>query len=178
MRYFVSLADHLVQISFDSTGDLETRAHVLRSGSSASPQSHLVELTRISSWHHVALRIDNSVHDVFFDPKSRRITIDGVAHDATIEDERERAAHQAAAAVSKGPVIVKSSMPGIVRAVLVKPGDAVAAKQPLVILEAMKMENELRAEHGGVVREIKVAAGTPVEKDAVLVVIDPPQAGS
>jgi biotin carboxyl carrier protein len=66
-------------------------------------------------------------------------------------------------------------MPGIVRAVLVQPGEAVAAGQPLVILEAMKMENELRADHAGIVREVKVAAGNAVDGGAALIVIEPPK---
>jgi len=45
--------------------------------------------------------------------------------------------------------------------------------QPLVILEAMKMENELRAQHAGRVREVQVAAGTAVERGALLLVLDP-----
>jgi glutaconyl-CoA decarboxylase len=66
-------------------------------------------------------------------------------------------------------------MPGIVRALLVKPGDDVKAGQPLVILEAMKMENELRAEHAGTVKEVKAAAGGPVDGGAALLVIEPPK---
>ncbi|MSR46868.1 MAG: acetyl-CoA carboxylase biotin carboxyl carrier protein subunit [Planctomycetes bacterium] len=101
------------------------------------------------------------------------LTVDGQRHEVAVEDERERAAHLAVASAPKGPITVRAPMPGILRAVLVKPGDAVLPGQPLVILEAMKMENELRAEHAGLVREVKVAAGTPVDGGAPLIVIEP-----
>jgi biotin carboxyl carrier protein len=60
------------------------------------------------------------------------------------------------------------SMPGRVVKVLVAPGDAVAAGQPVIIIEAMKMENEVKSGRAGVVHVIHVAAGDSVEADAVL----------
>ena len=63
-------------------------------------------------------------------------------------------------------------MPGKVVKVLVKPGDAVAARQGLVVVEAMKMENELRAPKAGTVSEVKVSEGESVEAGAILVVIE------
>jgi pyruvate carboxylase subunit B len=56
--------------------------------------------------------------------------------------------------------------------VLVKPGDAVAARQGLVVVEAMKMENELRALRDGRVRSVAVAEGQSVEAGADLVVVE------
>ena len=60
-------------------------------------------------------------------------------------------------------------MPGIVREVMVAPGQEVAKGQALLILEAMKMQNEVRAERGGVVASLFVSAGDTVEKGARLV---------
>jgi biotin carboxyl carrier protein len=56
--------------------------------------------------------------------------------------------------------------------VLVRPGDAVKARQGLVIVEAMKMENELRSPVAGRIREVAASAGTSVEAGRVLVVIE------
>jgi len=55
--------------------------------------------------------------------------------------------------------------------VLVKPDEAVAARQPLVVVEAMKMENELRAPRAGIVADVRVAEGASVEANTVLVVL-------
>lgn len=70
-----------------------------------------------------------------------------------------------------GPVSIVAPMPGRVVKVLVAPGDAVLAHQGLVVVEAMKMENELRAPRAGTVADVRVREGTPVDANAVLVVI-------
>jgi biotin carboxyl carrier protein len=67
---------------------------------------------------------------------------------------------------------VSAPMPGRVVRVLVAPGDTVDARQPVAVVEAMKMENELRSPKAGRVKEVTVAAGTSVEAGRVLVVID------
>ena len=66
---------------------------------------------------------------------------------------------------------IKAPMPGRVVRVLVAVGERVAARQPLVVVEAMKMENELRAPRGGNVEEIHAAPGSAVETGAVLMTV-------
>jgi biotin carboxyl carrier protein len=66
---------------------------------------------------------------------------------------------------------IVAPMPGRVVKVLVTPGEAVSARQGLVVVEAMKMENELRAPRDGTVAEVRVREGVPVEANVVLVVI-------
>ena len=68
-------------------------------------------------------------------------------------------------------VSIKAPMPGRVVRVLVAVGDHVTARQAVVVIEAMKMENELRSPRDGIVKEIAVAPGAAVESGAVLVVI-------
>ena len=75
-------------------------------------------------------------------------------------------------AAGTGPQRVSAPMPGKVVKVLVKPGDKVAVRQGVVVVEAMKMENELRSPRDGVVAEVKVAEGASVDAGAVLVVIE------
>ncbi len=70
-----------------------------------------------------------------------------------------------------GDTAVKSPMPGLIVSVAVEEGDTVAKGDKVVILESMKMENELRAPRDGVVGRISVAAGDSVEKGQVLAVI-------
>jgi pyruvate carboxylase subunit B len=65
--------------------------------------------------------------------------------------------------------VLKAPMPGLVVRVQVQPGEQVAAGAPLVVLEAMKMENELKAGAPGVVKSVRVAPGEAVEKGQVLV---------
>ena len=71
-----------------------------------------------------------------------------------------------------GPQRVVSPMPGKIVRVLVKAGDHVTARQGLVVVEAMKMENELRAARDGRVRELSVAEGQSVDAGTVLLVVE------
>ena len=72
-----------------------------------------------------------------------------------------------------GPQRLVAPMPGKVVRVLVKPGDAVHRTQPLVVIEAMKMENELRAAREGVVTEVHVQEGQSVDTSALLLIVAP-----
>jgi len=72
-----------------------------------------------------------------------------------------------------GPVEVRPLMPGRVVKVAVQAGDRVSRHAPLVILEAMKMQNEIPAPVAGVVREVRVREGQGVLASDVLVVIEP-----
>jgi acetyl-CoA/propionyl-CoA carboxylase biotin carboxyl carrier protein len=76
-----------------------------------------------------------------------------------------------AAAAGTGPLT--SPMPGTVIAVHVKPGDAVEAGRPVVVVEAMKMEHVVRAAVSGVVAEVRVEPGSRVALDEPLVVLEP-----
>ncbi len=75
-------------------------------------------------------------------------------------------------AAAEGPQRVTSPMPGKIVKLLVKPGDKVDARQGLVVVEAMKMENELRARAAGTVTEVLVTEGSSVEAGAILVVLE------
>ena len=75
-------------------------------------------------------------------------------------------------AAGSGPQRVTSPMPGKVVRVLVKPGDEVKARQGVAVVEAMKMENELRAARDGRVRDVSVAEGQSVDAGTVLLIIE------
>ena len=83
-----------------------------------------------------------------------------------------RSAHAEGPLHGHGQVTIVAPMPGRVVRVLVAAGDPVDVQQPVVVVEAMKMENELRAPRAGHVREIAVAPGTSVEAGRVLAVIE------
>jgi biotin carboxyl carrier protein len=82
---------------------------------------------------------------------------------------RERGRPGAAAA---GEQRVNAPMPGRVVRILVKPGDEVALKQGVVVVEAMKMENELTSPKAGRVKEVAVTEGTSVEAGRLLIVVE------
>jgi len=108
----------------------------------------------------VAVRVDGAV----------RLSVNGLAGEAVVLSRREAAlrAYAVRGGASAGPAEVRAPMPALVVRVEVAPGDAVKAGQGLVVLEAMKMENELRATHDGLVREVHVVRGATVEKNQLL----------
>jgi len=77
-----------------------------------------------------------------------------------------------ASAQGRGASVVTAPIPGKVVAVTVKPGDEVEPGRPLVVLEAMKMENELTADQAGRVAAVRVAPGDTVEAGAVLIELE------
>jgi glutaconyl-CoA decarboxylase len=73
--------------------------------------------------------------------------------------------------VAGGPVDVRAIIPGRIAAVNVASGDAVTAGQQLLVLEAMKMQNELRAPRDGTIDRVAVSVGETVEVGDLLLVI-------
>lgn len=86
--------------------------------------------------------------------------------------ERGRRSSGAGLGVPGGPQRVTAPMPGKIVKVLVKPGDEVAVRQGIVVIEAMKMENELRATRAGHVKDVHVAEGDLVDAGRLLAVIE------
>ena len=84
---------------------------------------------------------------------------------------RERARRGRAEAGQSGPTEVRAIIPGVVVAVSVAPGDAVVAGQHLLVVEAMKMQNELRAPREGAIERVAVAPGRTIEVGDLLLVI-------
>jgi hypothetical protein len=78
----------------------------------------------------------------------------------------------AAAGTSAGAGQIRAPMPGLVVAIHGGPGTAVVSGQPLIIMEAMKMQMEIRAPHAGVLREVRVVPGQDVAGDDVLATLE------
>ena len=99
----------------------------------------------------------------------------GERHEVEVLDERTAHIRSLAGAEVRaaGPRPLRAPMPGLVVRVEVEPGQAVAVGTSLVVLEAMKMENDLKAAAAGVVDRVAVSAGATVEKGAVLVTFRP-----
>jgi acetyl/propionyl-CoA carboxylase alpha subunit len=83
-----------------------------------------------------------------------------------------RSAHADGALHGHGQVTIVAPMPGRIVRVLAAAGDAVEARQPVIVVEAMKMENELRAPRAGRITEIAVTPGASVEAGRILAVIE------
>lgn len=108
------------------------------------------------------------------------IVIAGVEYRVEVADARFAAllALGRPAAAAGGTLQVRAPIPGLVVRVLVAPGQEVARDQPLVVLDAMKLENEILSPRAGVVGRVRVAAGQAVEKEEVLLEVGERPAGA
>jgi pyruvate carboxylase subunit B len=123
-----------------------------------------------------SLIVDGTQHEVsVFRVDAGRYAIgwDGRSDVVEVTDPLSHLAQQVAAgSQTHARRRVTAYMPGRVMTVLVAEGDTVVAGQGLVVLEAMKMQNEIQAERGGVVRAVAVAAGEAVDGGDLLVEIE------
>ena len=102
--------------------------------------------------------------------RSFLLKIDGTKYRVNISDYYERLVKKLGFSIGGAQKLnmVKAPMPGLVVQVLVEPGQAVQKGDPLLILEAMKMENVIKASGEGTVKKINTKQGEPVDKGVVL----------
>lgn len=105
------------------------------------------------------------------------VVVDGWRFEVEVEDARraalrERATRRTEATGSSGPAEVRAIIPGRVAAVRVVAGDTVDAGATLLVVEAMKMQNELRAPRAGRIERLAVGEGQTIETGDLLVVIE------
>jgi biotin carboxyl carrier protein len=105
-------------------------------------------------------------------PGDMLVWIDGRTVAATVNGRRTGRGGADIGAGARGDQAIVAPMPGRVVRVLVAAGDPVTARQPVVVVEAMKMENELRSPKDGRVKEVAVTPGASVEAGRILVVIE------
>ena len=132
-----------------------------------------VDVTAIAGrW---SLLIGSRSYEVAVERRSngeRLVYVNGLPVPVSIMDPRERLVRRRGhVSAETGPRSIVSPMPGRIVKVLVREGDVVAAQQGLVVVEAMKMENELRAPRAGQVSAVKVVEGMSVEAKTVLVTL-------
>jgi pyruvate carboxylase subunit B len=102
------------------------------------------------------------------------VTLHGEQIAVQVEDERLRKLNMGRKipALAQGELAVTAPIPGLVVQVLVSVGDKVEENQPLLVLEAMKMENEIRSQRSGTVKTVEVDTGQRVEQNATLMVLE------
>jgi pyruvate carboxylase subunit B len=167
VRYIVQLNGERKIVTLDSDG-------IRYDGDSPSR----AEMSDIEGSPVRMVKIGTHVYRVVAQKRQGRgaytLWVDGYRFEAEALDERTRAIRDLSAARSgpTGPAPILAPMPGLIVRVSVKAGDKVEAGQGIVVMEAMKMENELRATAAGIVRSVEVSPGTAVEKGALLVALE------
>lgn len=166
MRFLVTINGEEQEVELDADGlrigGGEVRAHV----------------DEIDGTPVRIVTVGDEVHRVVVRPRGSRgaytLWLDGWRFDVEALDERTRAIRElsGAAAGPPGPSPLVAPMPGLIVRIHVAIGDTVQAGQGLVVMEAMKMENELRAQAAGRVKAVHATPGSAVEKGALLIELE------
>ncbi|MGD2121515.1 MAG: hypothetical protein PVJ76_07215 [Gemmatimonadota bacterium] len=168
MKYFVKIGDRELEVELGPDGIMVEGDGLL---------ADLVEMD------------GTDVHSLLLGPESHRVLasrngaeewkihLRGHHFLAQVVDERTRAIRAMAGVPegSKGPKALRAPMPGLVVKLEAQVGDHVLPGQGLVIVEAMKMENELKSEGEGRIAKILVEPGQTVDKDQILVEFEVPE---
>ena len=166
MKYFVKV------------GDAELEVLVAGDSVTVNGETYRASLASVSGTPVSVLRIGDEVCRVVSRTAELRgrytLWLGGFRFETEALDERARAIREltGAAAAAAGPAPVVAPMPGMIVRVQAQIGDRVQPGQGLVVMEAMKMENELRATSAGTIRAVLVQPGTAVEKGAVLLELE------
>ena len=169
MRYQVTLGDRTVEVDIEGEGD-----RIVVDGDPVAADLSSIDGTRVHS-----LLLDGSSYRISANRRGRgrwELYVRGSRVVAEVADERTLAIREltGTGAAPGGPTPLRAPMPGLVVKIEVSEGDWVEAGQGLVIVEAMKMENELTAVGPGRVEKIHVSEGEAVEKDQPLIDFEAP----
>lgn len=164
MKYFARVGANEYEIEID-------QGQVLINGEAID-----VDLTQVGIPELYSVLFSGRSYDMLVQPDRSHYTISfrGEQFMVQVEDERSRKLNSGrrAPVLPQGELTVKAPISGLIVKVLVDPGQPVEEEQPLVILEAMKMENEIRCLREGVVKSVSVVPGQRVEQNQVLLVME------
>jgi biotin carboxyl carrier protein len=166
VKYVSSVGEHTFEI------DIDERGAILVDG-----QAHTVDFCETISPRLCSLLLDNVSLQAFVENVQSdlyQVLLKGQLYQVRVQDERViRLARGAAGFVpDSGEIPILAPMPGLVVRVPVSPGDAVQQGQPLLILESMKMDNELCAPRSGTVERVHVEVGQGVESGQTLLTLE------
>ena len=169
MKYFTTINETEYEIEIDHDNQIRVNGEVYGVDFQQLPEGGMVSL----------LLQQRSFEAAVEEQEGNRwdVLIQGELYEVQVQDERSYrlAAARGVGTAVTGEATIKAPMPGLIIAVPVSPGQVVQKGDKVVILESMKMENELRSPRDGVVLRVNAQPGGSVEKDAVLVVIGEPE---
>ena len=107
-------------------------------------------------------------------PEGTQVLLQGHLFPVQVEDERQRRLRESTTSkvAETGIIYLKSPMPGLIVSVQVEAGQLVERDQNLIILESMKMQNELKAPRSGTIQQVRIKNGDRVEQNEILLTLD------
>jgi biotin carboxyl carrier protein len=175
VTFDIEIAGRIRRVSIEPLGPANRSGGVFQitldaADAGSTGTRRIVDARRTTMGWSIAYQDDRRVVDVAVVEEPRGGVVVELPHltiAALVDGRRFRSADAAGAAGGPGEIV--APMPGRIVRVLVAPGDEVAARQGVVVVEAMKMENELTAPRAGRVAEISVVEGQSVEAGLILV---------
>ena len=168
MAFEVSDGEHLLKVE---ASRLEVRPHDELFEVKIDGEKKVVSISWISP-AHLSILLDGKSYNVEVEHfgKKYQVTTRGEIYEFSVTDEREVVTTEAPQA--GGKLIVAAPMPGLVVEIMCSDGEKVEAGQGVLVLEAMKMQNEITAPVSGVITVISVESGAPVNAGDGLFVIE------
>ena len=164
MKYITNVDDHEYQV------EIVDDHHIIIDGSTYEVNFHSVSDQPVFS-----LLVDGKSYESHIYPSDQgwQVLLFGTLYLATVEDERERRLRAASSGsvAERGEFFLKAPMPGLMISIPVSEGQQVEQGDVLVILESMKMQNELKSPRAGTVSRLRVEPGDNVEQRQTLLSI-------
>jgi len=159
-----------------TVGDQEFTIDVNREGEmTVDGTNYAVDIQGVGNHSLYSIIIDGRSYDVFIDEHEEDflVVMWGGLFEVKVQDERTRrlAGLRRGPVAPVGEVLVKAPMPGVVVNMPVSEGQPLETGDVVVVLESMKMQNELKAPRAGVVRKVRVKVGDKVEHNQIMVTI-------
>lgn len=194
MRFLVTVDEREISVAVDDPDGAVTQAEVDGVQTSADWQvvgaaARALALGADDAGHY-SLLVGTASYDVYARPialaddaaegaQSFEVTVGAHTYTVTLRDERTQALAQlAGGARHTGTATIRAPMPGLVANVVAQEGQTVERGQAIIVLEAMKMENDLAAPRAGVVKSIRVKKGQTVNQGDTLAIIGDADAGN
>lgn len=167
MKYYVTVEGYTYEIDIQPDGEVLVNGERLQ-----------VDMQRSGRLNLYSLLVNHASYEVVIEPDAERrnvyeVLLEGARFEVQVEDERSRRLAKAVFALQAPPgeLILRPPIPGLIVSVPVEAGQSVEKGETLVVFEAMKMQNEIRAPRDGVVREVRVRPGMQVTQNDVLMIL-------
>jgi biotin carboxyl carrier protein len=168
MEYITKIGEEEFIIKIDRDGEILVNGHRFEIDFQSSPEGNVFSML-----------LNNRSLEGMVEQRDDKweVLIRGELYEVQVQDERSYRLAKARGSVTAvtGDVTIRSPMPGIIIAVPVAEGELVKKGDQVIILESMKMENELRAPRDGLISRVFVQPGASVDKEQTLILISDPE---
>lgn len=164
MKYVASIGDNEIEIEINGENEII-----------ADGERYTIDFRSVAGQPVYSLLINGRSYEALVQPSEEglEVLLQGQFFLISVDDERQRRLKQTSGPQlsERGEFHLKSPMPGLIISVNVREGQEVSRGDRLIVLESMKMQNELKSSTEGIIRSLRVKAGDNVEQNQVLLTV-------